>query len=176
MTTQNRRDMPHPVLRPGGGDYGPEARFDLKAERLRKVKSEGKLYLPVTVTLQEPDIEKLIAEDRAEITVMTDCPASHTRECHPVTAGRTTLEMDSRNYTREVGIQPFVVTTTEVPEFRAEGWSNWTKTALPDGADLPAGAILAIGSMNGVSLEAIREVRSSLQIIPTPQADRGSST
>ena len=173
MTTQNRRDMPHPVLRPGGRDYGPEARFDLKAERLRKVKSEGKLYLPVTVTLQEPDIERLIAEDRAEITVMTDCPASHTRECHPVTAGRTTLELDSREYAKQVGIQPFIITSTNVPEFRAEGWSAWTKRALQNGASLPAGAILAIGSMNGVSLDAIREVRSCVQIIPTPQADPG---
>ena len=165
MTTHNRREIPHPVLKPGGTDHQPGIRFEAKVPSVQRTSEDGRVHIAVEFDLNEPTMLELIEQSKAAYVALTDCVTSRIRERHTTQEKRETVTIEAAKYAGEVKIQPFVVTLTPVEGFRSDHWSPWMKAVLPQGVDLPAGAILAVGDERTFTLGETAELQSCIQIV-----------
>ena len=173
MTSQNRRDIPHPVLTPGGFDYVPQAEFKATVEKVRKTSQDQRIYIPVHFQLTEDDLLRRVAEGEAAYVVLTDCVASRTRERHQTSEERIVISLDAKEYYSEIRIQPFITSTRRVDTFTSKNWTSWVKDVLPHGVDLPAGAILAMAAEKTIPIGEPDEIQSCVQIVPTDRVVEG---
>ena len=173
MTTQNRRDIPHPVLKPGGFDYVPAAEFKAITEKVRKTSQDHRLHIPVQFQLTDLELARRIEQREAAYVLLTDCVASRIRERHQTHEDTILISLDAREYHGQIAIQPFIVSTKDIPGFRSANWTQWIKEVLPNGVDFPAGAILAMANEKSFQLKDPQEIQSCVQIVPTDRVQEG---
>ena len=175
MTLYNSREIPHPVLKPGGTDYikGTLFRAEVKGDKAYKNPEDGRVYLHLAYSLNDEGLLDLIDRGDANYISLTDSVRSHRRETHPSAETETTIILDGSEYSGTITIQPFVTAKTDIRGFSSRGWNNWLKSILPNGSDMPQGAILAIGTTSVFDTEGTPDIESCVQLVNSADVERG---
>ena len=131
---------PHPVLRPltYGDDY-PHAEFEVEIEVER---AQGSTSVKVTADfeLSEPDLLRLIAEGAAQYVLLIKASRTHFREIISSQEPRVDRLFSGGDLSGRVEFAPFLISTGELPAFRAKGWHpDFEGRAFPIHAGLGAG-------------------------------------
>ena len=173
MTSHNRREIPHPVLSPGGLDYLPTAEFRAQSEEAKKTSIHQMLHIPIQFHMTELHLADCIDRGEAAYVILTDCVQSRIRERHQTFDDRILISLDARDYYGSITIQPFIISTRDIADFRSDQWTKWIKDTLPNGVHIPSGAILAIANEHTLSLSEPAELQSCIQIVPTDRVEEG---
>lgn len=173
MTLHHRREMPHPVLKPRNSDYVAEVSFSarIRDDLAYRNESTGQTHLLVRYDLNDQDLRKAIDQGQASYVCLTNSDRGQIREQHQSASEEATVTLETIRYAGNVTVHPFVVASRPIANFRSDGWNAWTKKALPNGTDLPQGALLAMGSHSDFNLEEAPSLDSCVQIVTsdTPQ-------
>ena len=172
MTIYNRRDIPHPVLKPQASDYRPEILFQADMKTARRNRESGEISIPLQYRLNDQALLDLIENGKAEYLTMTDCTKSHLREAHHSRDILHTATIVESKYAQEMSVLPFITATENIQKFQSENWSDLMKTFLPNGTDIPKGAILAMGNPKTIELGKTTDLGSCVQIVASDNVDR----
>ena len=63
-------------------------------------------------------------------------------------------------------LKPFIIAVTDIQAFSSDDWIDEVKRMLPQGTDLPSGAILAIGEQTTFDVNTAADQESYIEITP----------
>lgn len=173
MSSQNRRNIPHPVLTPGGGDYSQETTFQAEVKTvLRNAESET-LQIPVLFTLTDPNLKALISKRHAKYSVVVDCPVTHIRETRDTSEDSLLINLNQQDFRKRAEILPYIIATRHLQNYCSERWLPWLKAALPQGIEIPQGSILAISETSTFNPEQSTDTQSCIQLVAQDGMDSG---
>ena len=172
MTMFNRRDIPHPYLYPANQDYEAPASFSAQAKVTRDSEA-NRYHVGIIYELNEQAIQGLIDTQRASFTAVIDCFTSRLRETYQSQGAIQEIILQGDRYKGTVTINPFITATTDLEKFKSKGWSTWLTTVLPDGTNIPAGAILAAAQVHTFNTDGATEMESCLKIVPSDHMEPG---
>ena len=173
MTTFNHRNIPHPVLRPGGQDYRPEFEFRGNVANVRKDEENHCIVVAVQYQLTEPILLELVQQSRAQFTTMLDCPEGRSRESHSTQQEQQEITLDSRRYNGAVNVQSFITATQDIPKLHSPSWNAEITHLLAQGTPLPEAAILAISHPGQFRTGDAEPLESCLVITPSDHIQEG---
>lgn len=131
---------PHPVLRPPvyGDDY-PRAEFEVEIE-VKRVEGRTAVELDASFELSDPDLLRLVKQGSARYALLVKASKTHFRDLYSTAGGRIQKGFSAGELSGRVEFAPFLVSTRELPGFRADGWHlDFSGRTF----DVPAGAVLA---------------------------------
>lgn len=131
---------PHPVLRPPiyGDDY-PRAEFEVEIE-VKRVRDSTAVEMDASFELSDPDLLRLVEEGSARYALLVKASKTHFRDLYTPVGRRIQKVFSAGGLSGRVEFAPFLVSTRELPGFRADGWHpDFSGRAF----DVPAGAVLA---------------------------------
>ena len=167
MSYRNRRLMPHPVLSPDRDDYRPE--YEFSAEVPLSMVSDGGRDITITVQyrLNAPTLCDLIERGKARYCAVVECPKTYRRSSHVIQGTEDIIMLRRQEYDGRLVLTPYVAAVDSIAAFNPPELHDELQQLLPaDGADLPAGAILAIGLAAEISLESPTAVESIIDLVP----------
>ena len=167
MTTYNRIELPHPILKPGNNDYEVNIRFKADPVAIRHSAQAKEIIIGLKYTLNSPVLNNLIQDGRAQYQTLTECVATRLRELHHCSEDIHTIRLNTDQYHDEVQLRPFIIATTDISVISNDDWIPDIKALLPNGTDVPSGAILAIGPENTFNLNTAAEYESYIDIAPS---------
>ena len=172
MTMFNRRDIPHPYLYPANQDYQAPASFSAQTKVTRD-SDANRYHVGIVYKLNEEVIQGLIDTEQASFTAVIDCFTTRLREAYQSQGPIQEIILQGDRYKGTVTINPFVTATSDLEKFKAKSWNTWLNTVLPDGTDIPAGAILAAAQVHTFNTEGTTEMESCLKIVPSDHMGPG---
>ena len=172
MTMFNRRDIPHPYLYAGNDDYQEPASFIARTKVTRDSEA-NRFHVGIIYELNDEDIQSLIDTERASFTIVVDCSTSRLRETYQSQGPIQEIILQRDRYKGTVTINPFITATTDLTGFKAKSWSTWLATILPEGTDIPTGAILAAAQLHTFNTDGATEMESCLKIVPSDHMEPG---
>ena len=173
MTTYNRRDMPHPTLKPGGADYDPKISFSAEPAAIRRSAQTGEITIALKYGLNSTVLRNLIEDGLAHFHTLTECVATKFRESHRSREDTHTVLLSTVQYRGQVLIRSFIVASEAIPAIDNGDWAPWIREMLPNGAPVPNGAILAIGPEKSFNTDDTSELESYVEIAPSPAVAQG---
>ena len=173
MTTFNRRDMPHPTLKPGGADYDSKISFSAEPAAIRRSAQTGEIIIALKYGLNSTVLRNLIENEQAHYHTLTECVATKLRESHRSQEDTQTIILSSVQYRGQVLIRPFIVASEDISAIDNDDWAPWIREMLPNGAPVPKGAILAIGPEKSFDTDDTSELESYVEIAPSQAVDQG---
>ena len=171
MTSYNRRELPHPTLNPGGDDYQTHIRFGAALQTIRLNAQAREITIAVKYELNSPVLTSLIDEGQAHYHSLTQCLSTRLRESHRSSDAAHTIHLDANKYHGEVFLRPFIIAATDIPAISNRDWDPVIRELLPQGASVPAGAILAIANEKAFNLDMTEEQESYIDIIPSEDVE-----
>ena len=171
MTTYNRRNLPHPTLRPNGTDYVAQSLFTCEPLAIRRSAQSEEITVAVRYSQNSPGLNKLIESGTAQYQCLTECVATLVRELHRSTSRNHTIRLSSTKYQGQVILRPFIIATADIPEFRCSDWAPSIQKLLLEGAALPAGSILAIGQEATFDVNTAVDQESYIEITPSKDVE-----
>ncbi len=174
MTTQNQRDLPHPTLKPARSDYLENFFFRAEPSAIRRSTQAGEINIALKYLLNSPVLQDLIEREQAHYHTLTECIVTHLRESHRSIKNAHTIRIETKRYHGQVLIKPFIVASQSIENISNDDWKAGVKTLLPHGANVPSGAILAIGKEKSFDTDTTTELESYVEITPS-QAVRQKS-
>ena len=166
MTTYNSREMPHPVLKPGGRDYQKESGFSAKVD-MRRMPDVQQIAIGVQYELGSEGLHSLIQSEKAQYQTLVQCVNTRTRQTHRTTKNMHRFDLDSQEYHGVLDLLPMVIATQET-SLNMSDWSDTIRSILPNGTTVPTGAILAIANRQVFDLSNEPEYASLIDIVPSP--------
>lgn len=167
MSYRNRRLMPHPVLSADRDDYRPE--YEFSADIPLKMISDGGRDITITVQyrLNSPTLCDLIERGQARYCTVVECPKTYRRTSHVNEGSEDIIMLRRPEYDGNLVLTPYVAAVDGISAFNPPELNDELCLLLPEnGADLPPGAILAIGSATEISLEPPAAVESIIDLVP----------
>ena len=131
---------PHPVLRPPSyGDDYPRAEFEVE---IAVERAQGSTSVKVTAEfeLSDPDLLRLVEEGTAQYVLLVKASRTHFREMISSVEPQVDRIFSGGDLSGRVEFAPFLVTTGELQNFRAEGWHP---DFIGRTFDISAGSVLA---------------------------------
>ena len=151
MTTWNDRLLPHPLLSPWTDDY-PEASFT--AQVPHAVINNGKqINLTIKYHLTSQSLRELILEGKAHYVSLVACAKTFSRNSYPCEHEDDFCILDGHDYSEELKLTPYVVAKQPIEGFSSAELAEEITHFKPDGFDIPAGSILAVGNSTEIELE-----------------------
>ena len=174
MTTYNRRDMPHPTLRPEqtNRDYEPHVAFNAQLAAIRRSAEAGEISIALKYALNSPVLRGLVETQQAHFHTLTECIATRLRESHRTDQETHLIQLKADQYQGPVTIRPFIIASADIPQIRNDDWTQLLKEILPNGSPVPKGSILAIGKEKTFDPDASRELESYIEIAPSQAVER----
>ncbi len=172
MTTRNRHHLPHPALSPYGSDYQEHCRFHSEPRAIR-VHQGQEIVIALEHRLECASLQQLVEQGKAGYLVLTDGVATRQRESHQSRQPNQTITLDATAYCGAVRLKPYVVALEPLAAWSSPDWRENIKVALPDGADLPQSAILALGHECRFDTKDAKEMHSIMQLAVSNQAQAG---
>ena len=174
MTSYNRRDLPHPTLKPEltNRDYRPNIAFNAELVGLRRSAEAGEISIALKYGLNSPVLRNLVEEERAHFHTLTECVATRLRDSHSTFQETQLIRLKADQYQGQVTIRPFIVASADIPQIRNDDWNETLRELLPDGTPVPKGAILAIGREKTFDPDASKELESFIEIAPSQAVER----
>ena len=134
------------------------------------------IAITVKYHLSSPTLLGLIAEGQASYVSVVECTPTYRRESHVTHANEELLLLKRAEWQGTLTLTPYVAATEDIPAFAAPEHSPLIKALAPNGTDLPAGAILAIGDITEVELDDETGVESIFDLAPNRQIPTGTFT
>ena len=173
MTTFNRRDLPHPTLKPAGSDYEGTIFFRAEPAAIRRSAQVGDISIALKYRLNSAVLLDLIKSGKAHYHTLTECVATKLRESHMSNEDTHTIRLDAKKYRGQVLIKPFVIASQSIENIGNHDWATGVKNLLPNGTSVPSGAILAIGAEKSFDTDTSTDLESYVEITPTQVVQRG---
>ena len=173
MTTYNRRDMPHPTLKPSGLDYDPKISFSAEPAVIRRSAQTEEITIALKYGLNSTVLRSLIEDGRAHYHTLTECVATKLRESHRSQEDIHTVLLDAFQYRGQVLIRPFIIASEDIPAVDNQDWAPWIRDMLPNGTPVPKGAILAVGADKSFETDDTAELESYVEIAPSQAVEQG---
>ena len=171
MTTWNDRLLPHPLLAPWNDDY-TDATF--AAQVPHAVLNNGKrINLTVKYHLTSPALQSLIAEGKAQYVGLVACAKTFSRDSYATRQEDEIYILDAADYADELKLTPYVVAIQPIEGFVASEHNEEIRRFKPDGFDIPAGSILAVGNSTDVTLEEGGSPYSVIDLVADPNIEVG---
>ncbi len=163
--------LPHPVIRPGGFDYGEEYRFDIRIDKAIRI--QDKINLKLSYELHSDFISNMIKEGKAKALAMIKCIKTNQRVIFDFTETHMQSKLQLADYAGKMSIVPYVVTSEKISGFRSKEYDDEIKGLRPNGMDLPTGAILAIGKQHEITIDSIERIQAAINITPNGNIKEG---
>ena len=171
MTTWNDRLLPHPLLAPWTDDYTSET---FTAQVPHAVLNNGEqINLTVKYHLTSAALRELVAEGKAQYVGLVACAKTFGRNSYATNQEDDIYILDATEYAEEVKLTPYVVSTQPIQGFLALEHNDEIKQLKPNGFDIPAGSILAVGNSTDVTLEEGGSPFSVIDLVADPNVDVG---
>ena len=171
MAAHNRRDIPHPVMQPGGRDYRPGTAFSAALRTVRKPPGGGRIAIAVEYELSSPVLAGLIGRGKAHYTTLTESVTGRIREAHRTDASPHSIVLDGSRYPGTVGIRSYITAGADMERFPPDDWSQAIRSILPEGTPVPKGAILAVATEKVFETDGARDLRSCVEIVVSAQVE-----
>ena len=172
MTTWNDRLLPHPLLAPWNDDY-TDATF--VAQVPHAVLNNGdQINLTVKYHLTSPALRSLIMEGRAQYVGLVACAKTFSRNSYATRQEDEIYILDAADYADELKLTPYVVAIQAIEGFVASEHNEEIRKFKPDGFDIPAGSILAVGNSTDVTLEEGGSPYSVIDLVADPNIEMGT--
>ncbi len=171
MTTHNRRDIPHPVMQPGGRDYRPGTAFSAAIKTVRKSPGSDRIAIAVEYKLSSPVLADLIGAGMAHYTTLTESVTGRIREAHRTDASPHSIVLDGSRYPGTVEIKSYVTAAADIERFPPDDWSQAIRSILPEGTAVPKGAILAAATEKTFDTGETQDLTSCVEIVVSAQAE-----
>jgi hypothetical protein len=173
MTTFNRRDLPHPTLKPSGSDYEGHIHFRAEPAAIRRSAQTEDISIALKYRLNSNVLRALIEAGQAHYHTLTECVSTKLRESHLSEEDVHTIRLNAKRYCGQVLIRPFVIASQAIENIPNDEWGPGVRQLLPDGASVPNGAILAIGAEKSFDTDATTDLESYVEITPSQAVQRG---
>lgn len=145
--------FPHPVLRHGSSDY-PDAEFQAQLNLVRRLHGSG-VQLSARFDLSEPALLELIEMGLAHYTLILSCSRTHYRISWSTAERELEQDIPSGKLRGLAELFPFVVASSEILEFRADGWHEDFLHMGP--LDISPGTVLAADSQKAYFIDNAEE-------------------
>lgn len=173
MTTFNRRDLPHPTLKPGGSDYEGHIHFRAEPAAIRRSAQTEDISIALKYQLNSNVLRSLIESGTAHYHTLTECVSTKLRESHLSEEDVHTIRLDAQQYRGQVLIRPFVIASQSIERIANDDWAPGVRQLLPNGISVPNGAILAIGTEKSFDTDKTSDLESYVEITPSQLIQRG---
>ena len=173
MPIWNNRQMPYPFLSPWSDDYLEGC--SLSASIPEVVLTNGdSIDLHVRYHLTSRYLQALVAEGKAQYVGLLTCVRTFNRETYPTPLAEQHLTLSPHEYSQSFLFTPHLCTSTEVRGFISDEHSEEYRQVRPQGFDLPAASILAIGDTIAVSLEPASNPFSVIDLVKSNDVATGA--
>ncbi len=172
MSHRNHLVMPYPVLSSQRDDYAPECYFRMYTPHAQLGNRGQDIIVTVKYHLRSATLHQLIANRQACYCVLIECYRTYRRESQRAWDDEDLLVLECQDWQDKLTLTPYIVTTAPVLGFTASEHSPLVQTLIPNGVDLPAGAILAIGDTTEVTLDN-DSVESVFDLVSDKQLEPG---
>ena len=166
MSHRNHRSMPHPVLSKQRNDYAPECSFGILTPHTRLAAGGRDIVITIKYRLASPTLLDMIATQQARYVTLVECARTYRRESYACSGDEDVLTLTRSDWQETLTITPYVTTAADIAAFTAPEHNALVKALSPNGADLPAGAILAIGDLTVIELDDATDVKSIFDLAP----------
>lgn len=163
--------LPHPVIKPDGFDYNDGCIFDTEMEASL---ISGSIHIKVSHNLTSSTLNDLITSKKAKFFVMINCTKTHQRVVKSYSETSISLDLPIADYADKINITPYVAAVEKISSFDSEEHDDEIRKSSPGGMDLPAGAILAVGRSNEITLDSIKSIEAAIRIMPNPDVAEGT--
>ena len=172
MTTWNDRLLPHPLLAPWNDDYTD---VTFVAQVPHAVLNNGaQINLTVKYHLTSPALQSLIREGKAQYVGLVACAKTFSRNSYATRQEDEIYVLDAADYAEELKLTPYVVAIQSIEGFSALEHNEEIRKIKPDGFDIPAGSILAVGNSTDVTLEEGGSPHSVIDLVADPNINAGN--
>lgn len=166
MTHRNHRTVPHPTLSYQRADYQPDCAFDIALPEVTPNADSKAVLLQIRYRLSGPTLLRLIADGQANYASVAECPTTYRRVAYRSRQAEHELRLDPGEWGETLTITPYVAANKPLPGFAPPELTPAAQALLPQGIDLPAGAILAIGAGVRIALHHRADMRSIFDLVP----------
>ena len=119
-------------------------------------------------------LQALVAEGKAQYVGLLTCVRTFNRETYPTPLAEQHLTLSPHEYSQSFLFTPHLCTSTEVRGFISDEHSEEYRQVRPQGFDLPAASILAIGDTIAVSLEPASNPFSVIDLVKSNDVATGA--
>ena len=173
MPIWNNRQMPYPFLSPWSDDYVEEC--SLSATMPEAILTNGDtIDLHVRYHLTSRYLQKLVEEGKAQYVGLLTCVRTFERQAYPTPVADQHLTLSTHDFSQSFLFTPHICTSTEVQGFISDEHSEEYRQIRPQGFDLPAASILAIGDTVAVSLEPASNPFSVIDLVKSNEVTDGT--
>lgn len=155
--------LPHPIIRPEGFDYG-DHHFSMNIEQAMYT-PDGKIHLELSHDLSSSTINNLIKEKKAKFFVLLKCTKTYQRFVYSSIDICMSLDLSLSDFASALNVIPYVATVEEIPSFHSNEHDDEIKKLIPDGFNLPVGAILAVGHSHEITIDSIDKIQAAIKIV-----------
>ncbi len=171
--SHERALLPHPVLRPGGIDYREDCTFQMEIGAARRTQ-DGDVLVEGSFDLSSATLTGMIRDDDAEFFVVAKCAKTYLRHALG-TDGAIALKILAGDLADTLKLTPYVVASKEIPWFASEEHDDEIR-AMPGGASIPPGSILAVGASHEIEIDEIGTIQAAIKLVSNDQVEEGLYT
>ena len=151
MTIWNDRLLPYPLLAPWTDDYG-EAVF-LASVPHAVINNGVSINVTIKYHLTSPKLQELVANGQAQYVAVIVCEKTFHRNTYATNQEDDLQILDAGDYNSELKLTPYIVSTQPIENFTSREHIEEIRDIKPEGFDIPAGAILAVGNSANIKLD-----------------------
>lgn len=155
--------IPHPVIKPNGGDYCDPCHFQVSI--LDSPINDKIMHIHYSYDLVSDTLNDLINNNKAEFVLIAKCVKTYHRTIHCTTKKEEIWALDVSNYASVMSLTPYVIATKEIHMNMSDEHDDELAIMLPNGVDLQAGSILAIGKEYSTQFESIPNMEAATKLV-----------
>lgn len=151
MTVWNDRLLPYPLLAPWTDDYG-EAVF-LASVPHAVINNGANINVTIKYHLTSQTLQELVSNGQAQYASVIVCEKTFTRNTYVTNQEDDLQILNAGDYNSEMKLTPYIVSTQQIENLVSSEHIEEIKNIKPEGFDIPAGSILAVGDSTDITLD-----------------------
>lgn len=163
--------LPHPIIRPDGFDYNHECGFNMSIKSATC--TTDTIQLELSYKLQSDTLNDMIEEKEAKIFIIIKCAKTNQRVVFDSAKTYMKLNLQLADYAGKLNMVPYVATSKEIHNFKSEEHVDEIHKLMPNGMDLPTGAILAIGNQHEITIDSLENIQAAIHMVPKDSVKEG---
>ena len=161
--------LPHPIIKPGGFDYNENCHFNMEIKQAMTL--DGNIHVEMSYDLASSTINDLIKKEKARFFITLKCVKTHQRITRSSIDTFMIWDIPISDCVDKINITPYVATTEEISSFHSKEHDDEIQQMIPNGVDLPAGAILAVGKSHEITIDSIEKIQAAIKIIQNKELE-----
>ena len=151
MTVWNDRLLPYPLLAPWTDDYG-DAVF-LASVPHAVINNGANINVTIKYHLTSQTLQELVSNGQAQYAAVIVCEKTFTRNTYVTTQEDDLQILNAGDYNSEMKLTPYIVSTQQIENLVSSEHIEEIRNIKPEGFDIPAGSILAVGNSTDIRLD-----------------------